>query len=99
MQMIPVLTNVPYTMIYKLKESDNLQNIWWFMYNNFKANTTAIFLCVDYRSNCVSKSKCSKFYFKTLLPFLRKNLYALVWIPLESQSNFNKPKIFKKYFA
>ena len=24
----------------KLKESDNLQNIWWFMYNNFKANTT-----------------------------------------------------------
>ena len=24
----------------KLKESDNLQNIWWFKYNNFKANTT-----------------------------------------------------------
>ena len=24
----------------KLKESDNLQNIWWFKYNNFKAKTT-----------------------------------------------------------
>ena len=24
----------------KLKESDNLRNIWWFKYNNFKANTT-----------------------------------------------------------
>ena len=24
----------------KLKETDNLQNIWWFKYNNFKANTT-----------------------------------------------------------
>ena len=24
----------------KLKESDNLQSIWWFKYNNFKANTT-----------------------------------------------------------
>ena len=38
--MISFLMNVPYTMIYKLKESDNLQNIWWFMYNNFEANTT-----------------------------------------------------------
>ena len=24
----------------KLKETDNLQKIWWFKYNNFKANTT-----------------------------------------------------------
>ena len=24
----------------KLKESDNLQNIWWFKHNNFKTNTT-----------------------------------------------------------
>ena len=24
----------------KLKESDNLRNIWWFKYNNFKGNTT-----------------------------------------------------------
>ena len=24
----------------KLKERGNLQNIWWFKHNNFKANTT-----------------------------------------------------------
>ena len=58
-----------------------------------------VFLCVDYRSNCVNKSKFSKLYFKTLFPFLRKKLYALVWIPLETQTNFNKAKIFSKYFA
>ena len=27
----------------KLKESDNLQNIWWFKYNHFKTNTTKCF--------------------------------------------------------
>ena len=32
--------------------------------------------------------------------FLRKKkLYALVWIPLETQTNFNKTKILSKYFA
>ena len=27
---------------------------------------------MDYRSNCVKKSKCSKFYFKTFYPFFKK---------------------------
>ena len=32
--------------------------------------------------------------------FLRKKkLYALVWIPLETQTNFHKTKILSKYFA
>ena len=54
---------------------------------------------MDYRFNCVNKSKCSKFYFKTLFPYLREKLYALVWITLETRTTFNKAKIFNKYFS
>ena len=36
--------------------------------------------------------------FKKFSPFFKKKLYALVWIPLEAQTNFNKTKILNKYF-
>ena len=48
---------------------------------------------MDCRSNCVNKcSKCTKFYFKTPFPFLRKKLYTLVWIPPETGHTSTKPR-------
>ena len=55
--------------------------------------------CVDYRSKSVKKYQWSKFFLKLFFLFLRKKLYALVWIPLKTRTNFNKTKIFKKYFT
>ena len=45
---------------------------------------------MDCQSNCVNKSMCSKFYFKTPFPFLRKKLCALESIPLETRTSFSK---------
>ena len=54
---------------------------------------------VDYRSNCVKNLSAISFILKIYVRFLRKKLYVLVWIPLEIRTNFNKTKIFNKYFA
>ena len=57
-----------------------------------------IFFCGLQVQLC-KKSKCSKLSLKTFPHFLRKKLYALVCIPLETRTNFNKTKILNKYFA
>ena len=47
---------------------------------------------MDYRSNCVKNRSALSVLLKIFRNFLRKKLYALVWIPLETRTNFNKPK-------
>ena len=50
---------------------------------------------VYYRSNCVKNVNVLSVLLKFPLPlhFLRKKLYTLVWIQLETRQNFNKTKI------
>ena len=55
-----------------------------------------IFLC-ELQVQLCKKSKYSKCSLKHFLDFLRKELYALVWIPVHTRTNSDK--ILKKYFA
>ena len=55
---------------------------------------------VDYRSNCVKNLSILSFLLKLLhIFFKKKNYIHIVWILLETRTNFSKTKIFNKYFA
>ena len=54
---------------------------------------------MDYRSNCVKYLSVLSFILNLFPLFLRKKLYAIVWIPLETWTNFDKTKVLNKYFA
>ena len=58
-----------------------------------------IIFCMDGAYNCVKHLSAQSFLLKTFSNFLKRKLYALVWIPLETRKNFNKTKILNKYFA
>ena len=54
---------------------------------------------MDDGSNCVKHVNAQSFLLKTFSHFLKRKLYALVWIPLETRKNFKKTKILNKYFG
>ena len=66
---------------------------------HFIVSAIILFFCVDNRSNCVKNVSVLSFLLKTFPHFLTKKLYALVWIQLETRTDFNKTKILNKYFA
>ena len=47
---------------------------------------------MDYRSSSVKSLSVLSLHLKNFSHFFRKKLYALVWIPLENRTNFNKPR-------